>query len=191
MNKYIGECFRGSSSLQTSKNFTSDNECSQLHLSINFLGTQTLKVGHASYLILPTPICSPQAHACYLLNTHTTHPPTPPIPPTSQNTHSETDTNPQRQPKHKPTDGRVDTDRHQNFRHTHLAQTHNTHNTTTRQHDNVLTDKETETETDRQTDRQTRQDQTRSDRQNTTEQKEMCVRRCACDVCGDVWCDVM
>ena len=139
-------------------------------------------------------------------STHTTHPPTPLIPPTTQNTHSETDTNPQRQPKHKPTDGRMDTDRHHIFRHTHLAQTHNTHNTTTRQHDNVLTDKETETETetetDRQTDRQTtqdqtdrpdkiRSDQTRSDRQNTTEQKEMCVRRCACDVCGDVCGDVM
>ena len=149
MNKYIVECFRGVSSLQTSKNFTSDNECSQLLLSIIFLGTQTLKVGHASYLILPTPICSPQAHACYLLNTHTTHPPTPPIPPTTQNTHSETDTNPQRQPKHKPTDGRMDTDRHHIFRHTHLAQTHThthhhkTHNTTTtRQHNNVLTDKD-------------------------------------------------
>ena len=169
MNKYIVECFRGVSSLQTSKNFTSDNECSQLLLSIIFLGTQTLKVGHASYLILPTPICSPQAHACYLLNTHThtTHPPTPPIPPTTQNTHSETDTNPQRQPKHKPTDGRMDTDRHHIFRHTHLAQTHHTHITTThtiqqhntthttRQHDNVLTDKETETETETETDRQT------------------------------------
>ena len=134
MNKYIVECFRGVSSLQTSKNFTSDNECSQLLLSIIFLGTQTLKVGHASYLILPTPICSPQAHACYLLNTHTTHPPTPPIPPTTQNTHSETDTNPQRQPKHKPTDGRMDTDRHHIFRHTHLAQTHHTHITTTHTH---------------------------------------------------------
>ena len=131
MNKYIVECFRGVSSLQTSKNFTSDNECSKLLLSIIFLGTQTLKMGHASYLILPTPICSPQAHACCLLNTHTTHPPTPPIPPTTQNTHNETDTNPQRQPKHKPTDGRMDTDRHHIFRHTHNAQTHHTHNTTT------------------------------------------------------------
>ena len=145
MNKYIVECFRGVSSLQTSKNFTSDNECSQLLLSIIFLGTQTLKVGHASYLILPTPICSPQAHACYLLNTHTTHPPTPPIPPTTQNTHSETDTNPQRQPKHKPTDGRMDTDRHHipthppctDTPHTHHHNKHNTTTHTTQQHENT------------------------------------------------------
>ena len=177
MNKYIVECFRGVSSLQTSKNFTSDNECSQLLLSIIFLGTQTLKVGHASYLILPTPICSPQAHACYLLNTHTTHPPTPPIPPTTQNTHSETDTNPQRQPKHKPTDGRMDTDRHHIFRHTHNAQTHNTHNTTTRQHDNVLTDKETETETetDRQTDRPAKIRQTEHNRTERNVCASVCV----------------
>ena len=118
---------------RTSKNFTSDNECSQLLLSIIFLGTQTLKVGHASYLILPTPICSPQAHACYLLNTHTTHPPTPPIPPTTQNTHSETDTNPQRQPKHKPTDGRMDgwTQTDTTFSDTPTLHRHTTHITTT------------------------------------------------------------
>ena len=170
MNKYIVECFRGVSSLQTSKNFTSDNECSQLLLSIIFLGTQTLKVGHASYLILPTPMCSPQAHACYLLNTHTTHPPTPPIPPTTQNTHSETDTNPQRQPKHKPTlrtDGHRQTPHfpthppctdtpHTHHHNTHTIQQNTQHNnTTTRQcvdrqeGDREETETETETETDK------------------------------------------
>ena len=111
VNKYIDECLRGSWSLHTSKNFTSDNECSQQPLSIIFLGTQTPKVGHESYFILPTPIYSPQAHVCYLSTHITTH--TPPIPHTTQKKHSQTDTdNPQEQTKHKPTDGRMDTDRH-------------------------------------------------------------------------------
>ena len=123
--------------------------------------------------------------ACLLpsQHTHTTHRPTPPIPPTTQNTHSETDTNPQRQPKHKPTDGRMDTDRHHIFRHTHNAQTHNKHNTTTRQHDNVLTDKETkrqrqrqrQTETDRQTDRPAKIRQTEHNRTERNVCASVCV----------------
>ena len=217
MNKHIVECFRGDSSLQTSKNFTSDNECSQLLLSIIFLGTQTLKVGHASYLILPTPMCSPQAHACYLLNTHTQH--------THQHhpqhrTHTvrQTQTHRNNQNTNRQTDGWTQTDTtfsdtptlHRHTTHTSPQHTqyNNTHNTTTRQHDNVLTDKETETETETETDRQTdrpdkirQTDQTRSDqiRPDQTDRTQPNRKKCVCVgvrvvcavTCGVMSCDVM
>ena len=52
----------------------------QLSPSIITLGTQTTKIGHASYLIIPTPMSLTQARACYTLNTHNT---------TQHNTHTQ------------------------------------------------------------------------------------------------------
>ena len=113
MNKYIGECFRSGSSSHTSKNFTSDNECSPTTPVNNFLQHTNPQgwprvLSHSSNAnVFTTSACllpSQHIHNTPTHTTHTTH--------NTEHTHSETDTdNPQRQPKHKPTDGRMEGDR--------------------------------------------------------------------------------
>ena len=116
--------------LQTSKNFTPDNECSQLLLSIIFLAhkpskwaTRPISFFQRQYVRHKRMLVTFSTHTQHTHQHHPYHP--------QHRTHTVRQTQPTETTKTQTDRRRMDTDRHHIFRHTHLAQTHHTHITTT------------------------------------------------------------